>query len=117
MRDVRVLISGASVAGPVLAYWLARYGATVTVVEQAEALRTGGQLVDIRGDAAYGGNLLSAEVTVHWPGVGRRTALDLIARAEERDPCSKMARRGLSSTTRLDEAAVRQSVSPGNGAA
>jgi 2-polyprenyl-6-methoxyphenol hydroxylase-like FAD-dependent oxidoreductase len=45
---VDVLISGASVAGPVLAYWLRRYGFTVTVVEQAPAARTtGGHAVDL----------------------------------------------------------------------
>jgi 2-polyprenyl-6-methoxyphenol hydroxylase-like FAD-dependent oxidoreductase len=53
MRDTRFLISGSGIAGPVLAFWLARYGATVTVVERAPALRTGGQLVDIRGTAAH----------------------------------------------------------------
>ncbi|MFD0206831.1 MULTISPECIES: FAD-dependent monooxygenase [Saccharothrix] len=43
-----VLISGASVAGPVLAYWLARYGFEVTVVERAPGLRkTGGHAVDL----------------------------------------------------------------------
>lgn len=43
MRARRVLISGASVSGPVLAYWLARYGFEVTVVERApEPRRTGG---------------------------------------------------------------------------
>lgn len=72
--------------------------------------------ISVHRDAAYGGDLLSAEVTVHWPGVGRRTALDLIARAEERDPCSKMARRGLPSRTRLRQAAARQPVGPGSGA-
>ncbi|WP_327146849.1 FAD-dependent monooxygenase [Nocardia sp. NBC_01327] len=46
-----VLISGASVAGPALAYWLQRYGFTVTVVEEAPALREGGYKVDIRGAA------------------------------------------------------------------
>ncbi|MFI7130462.1 FAD-dependent monooxygenase [Nonomuraea sp. NPDC050153] len=45
---MRVLISGASVAGPALAYWLTRYGFTVTVVERAPALRkTGGHAVDL----------------------------------------------------------------------
>ena len=45
---MRVLISGASIAGPVLAYWLARYGFEVTVVERAAALRkTGGHAVDL----------------------------------------------------------------------
>jgi 2-polyprenyl-6-methoxyphenol hydroxylase-like FAD-dependent oxidoreductase len=49
--DLRVLISGAGIAGPAVAFWLARYGAAVTVVESAPALRAGGQLVDIRGAA------------------------------------------------------------------
>ncbi|MGX7827978.1 FAD-dependent monooxygenase [Actinokineospora sp. 24-640] len=45
---MRVLISGASVTGPVLAYWLARYGFEVTVVERAERLRkAGGHAVDL----------------------------------------------------------------------
>ncbi|TYB54565.1 FAD-dependent oxidoreductase [Nonomuraea sp. PA05] len=45
---MRVLISGASIAGPVLAYWLTRYGFTVTVVERAPALRkAGGHAVDL----------------------------------------------------------------------
>ena len=45
---MRVLISGASVAGPVLAYWLSRYGFTVTVVERAPVLRkAGGHAVDL----------------------------------------------------------------------
>lgn len=43
-----VLISGASISGPVLAYWLTRYGFDVTVVERAPALRkTGGHAVDL----------------------------------------------------------------------
>ncbi|MGW0536119.1 FAD-dependent monooxygenase [Streptomyces sp. NPDC003032] len=45
-----VLISGASVAGPALALWLSRYGANVTVLEKAPALREGGFAVDFRGD-------------------------------------------------------------------
>ncbi|WP_225827439.1 FAD-dependent monooxygenase [Streptomyces naphthomycinicus] len=56
-RDVRatprrtVLISGAGVAGPALAFWLNRYGFAVTVVEKAGALRDGGYPVDVRGTA------------------------------------------------------------------
>ncbi|TDD45200.1 FAD-dependent oxidoreductase [Kribbella antibiotica] len=46
-----VLISGASIAGPALAYWLDRYGFDVTVVEKSEALRGGGYAIDIRGTA------------------------------------------------------------------
>ncbi|WP_232662900.1 FAD-dependent monooxygenase [Pseudonocardia sp. TRM90224] len=46
-----VLISGASVAGPTLAYWLRRHGFTPTVVERAAAPRVGGQAIDVRGVA------------------------------------------------------------------
>src|SRR6195952_538499 len=46
---MRVLISGASIAGPALAHWLHRRGAEVTVVEQSPGLRPGGQAVDARG--------------------------------------------------------------------
>jgi 2-polyprenyl-6-methoxyphenol hydroxylase-like FAD-dependent oxidoreductase len=49
MSGLKVLISGASIAGPALALWLHRSGADVTVVEIAPRLRTGGQLVDVRG--------------------------------------------------------------------
>lgn len=49
MRNKTVLISGASVAGPALAYWLNRYGFQVTVVEKAPKLRPGGQAVDFTG--------------------------------------------------------------------
>lgn len=49
MKNPRVLVSGASIAGPALAYWLHRYGFEPVVVERAPALRTGGQNVDVRG--------------------------------------------------------------------
>ena len=49
MRNV--LISGAGVAGPVLAHWLRRHDFSVTVVERAPGLRKGGQAVDVRGVA------------------------------------------------------------------
>lgn len=48
-----VLISGASVAGPVLAYWLSRYGFAPSVVERTPELRVGdgGHAVDLFGPA------------------------------------------------------------------
>ncbi len=49
MRNV--LISGASIAGPALAYWLNRAGFQTTVVERAPAPRPGGQAIDVRGPA------------------------------------------------------------------
>ncbi|MEU1524472.1 FAD-dependent monooxygenase [Nocardia rhamnosiphila] len=51
MSDTRVLVAGASIAGPALAHWLRRRGAEVTVVERAPELRPGGQAVDARGMA------------------------------------------------------------------
>lgn len=51
MSEIKVLVSGASIAGPALAHWLSRRGASVTVVEQAPGLRPGGQAVDARGVA------------------------------------------------------------------
>ena len=48
MPKPKILISGASVAGPALAYWLVRAGCQVTVVERASSLRWAGQGIDIR---------------------------------------------------------------------
>ncbi|WP_328608604.1 FAD-dependent monooxygenase [Amycolatopsis sp. NBC_00345] len=44
-----ILISGASIAGPALAYWLHEHGLAPTVIERAPGLRPGGQTVDLRG--------------------------------------------------------------------
>src|SRR4029453_16630478 len=51
MSNQTVLISGAGIAGPTLAYWLARHGFRPTVVERATALRSSGSPVDVRGPA------------------------------------------------------------------
>ncbi|MEU9647448.1 FAD-dependent monooxygenase [Streptomyces sp. NPDC048110] len=45
------LVSGASIAGPVLAHWLNRHGYAVTVVEKARTIRSGGYPIDVRGPA------------------------------------------------------------------
>ncbi|MGW3343786.1 FAD-dependent monooxygenase [Nonomuraea rubra] len=49
MRDLAILISGAGIAGPALAHWLARHGNHPTIVERAPDIRPGGQAVDFRG--------------------------------------------------------------------
>jgi 2-polyprenyl-6-methoxyphenol hydroxylase-like FAD-dependent oxidoreductase len=51
MRRHTVLVSGAGVAGPTLAYWLTRYGFQPTVVERSEGQRSSGNPVDVRGQA------------------------------------------------------------------
>ncbi|WP_328616073.1 FAD-dependent monooxygenase [Amycolatopsis sp. NBC_00355] len=53
MNEQTVLISGAGVAGPTLAYWLARAGYRPTVVERADGLRSSGSPVDVRGPATH----------------------------------------------------------------
>lgn len=78
MAGKTVLVSGASVAGPSAAYWLHRYGCSVTVVEAAPALRPGGQAVDFRGEQM---KLLHAmgmleELREHETGMGDQLLLD-----------------------------------------
>ncbi len=51
MKNRNILISGASIAGPALAYWLSHHGFNPTVVEQTPTLREGGYAIDIRGAA------------------------------------------------------------------
>ncbi|HEY4536486.1 MAG TPA: FAD-binding domain [Enteractinococcus sp.] len=46
---MRVLIVGAGIAGPTLAYWLHRAGHQVTLIESAPQLRQGGYIVDFWG--------------------------------------------------------------------
>ncbi len=51
MKPKSVLISGASVAGPALAFWLNRFGYATTIVERTPDLREAGYAVDFRGTA------------------------------------------------------------------
>ncbi|OAV98296.1 hypothetical protein PTTG_00341 [Puccinia triticina 1-1 BBBD Race 1] len=43
----KVLISGAGVSGPVIAFWLAKAGIQVTVLERSENVRQGGHLISL----------------------------------------------------------------------
>uniref|UniRef100_A0A5Q5BJC4 Monooxygenase, FAD-binding protein n=2 Tax=unclassified Mycobacterium TaxID=2642494 RepID=A0A5Q5BJC4_MYCSS len=52
MSAPTVLVSGAGIAGPALAFWLTRNGYRVVVVETAADIRPGGQTVDLRGAGA-----------------------------------------------------------------
>lgn len=51
MAGLSVLISGAGIAGPTLAFWLAKAGISTTIVERAPSIPTAGQQIDIRGAA------------------------------------------------------------------
>ncbi|GLZ28306.1 FAD-dependent oxidoreductase [Lentzea sp. NBRC 105346] len=87
---MRILISGASIAGPVLAYWLTRYGHGVTVVERSPVLRkTGGHAVDLFGPAMEISERMGVlpkiesmatgtdRMTVYRDGVRKPTTVDL----------------------------------------
>ncbi len=49
MRNRNILISGAGIAGPTLAYWLKEHGFCPTIVERAPNFRTGGYIIDFWG--------------------------------------------------------------------
>ena len=48
---MRVLISGAGIAGPTLAWFLAQAGHKVTVLEKSQAFLAQGQNIDVHGSA------------------------------------------------------------------
>ncbi|MGB8436296.1 MAG: transposase, partial [Burkholderiales bacterium] len=48
-RPMKIVINGAGIAGPTLAYWLRKCVHTVLLVEQAPRLRTGGYVIDFWG--------------------------------------------------------------------
>lgn len=97
---MRVLISGASIYGPVLAYWLNRYGFEVTVVERSPTLRkTGGHAVDLFRPAMEISEKMgvlpqiealatgTSHLTIHPQGAKRPIAVDvskLVAAASDR---------------------------------
>jgi 2-polyprenyl-6-methoxyphenol hydroxylase-like FAD-dependent oxidoreductase len=78
----RVLISGASIAGPTLAYWLDRYGFAVTVVERAPAVRSGGYPIDIRGTALKVAERMGLRAQIDAAHVGSR-GLSFVGREGE----------------------------------
>ena len=50
---MKILISGAGIAGLTTAYWLRRYGFAVTIVERSPSLLVGGYKIDVRGAALH----------------------------------------------------------------
>lgn len=48
MAPLKVLIVGGGVAGPAFAYWMARTGANITLIERSPEMRASGQQVDLR---------------------------------------------------------------------
>ncbi|WP_245281501.1 FAD-dependent monooxygenase [Rhizobium sp. AAP43] len=66
----RVLITGASIAGTTLAWWLERAGFDVTVVERAPEFRDGGQNIDVRGAGRTVLQKMGLEAAVAASGTG-----------------------------------------------
>jgi 2-polyprenyl-6-methoxyphenol hydroxylase-like FAD-dependent oxidoreductase len=66
----RVLISGAGIAGPALAWWLSRAGWSTTVVERFDGPREAGQNVDVRGAAREVLRRMDLEDAVRAAGTG-----------------------------------------------
>jgi 2-polyprenyl-6-methoxyphenol hydroxylase-like FAD-dependent oxidoreductase len=70
MMNRDILISGASIAGLALAYWLRQYGFNPTVAEQAPAPREGGYAVDLRGAAREAAERMGIMADVRRAHVG-----------------------------------------------
>jgi len=58
ITNTNILISGASIAGPTLAYWLKRYGFNPTVIERVPHLREGSYPIDVRYEAVHVARLM-----------------------------------------------------------
>jgi 2-polyprenyl-6-methoxyphenol hydroxylase-like FAD-dependent oxidoreductase len=70
MNQKKILISGASIAGPTLAFWLNRFGFATTIVERADSLRLGGQNIDIKGAAQKIAQLMGIEAEIRAADTG-----------------------------------------------
>jgi len=77
---MRILIVGAGIAGPTLAYWLLRAGHQPTLVERAPELRRGGYLIDF-----WGAGFDVAERMGIVPALRHRGYVVTEARAVDRD--------------------------------
>ena len=80
-KNTPILVSGASIAGPTLAYWLKRSGFTPTVIERAPQLRAGGYPVDVRYEAKHVARLMGI-----WPPLQQeKTSFSEISFVNERN--------------------------------
>lgn len=70
MKKRTVLVSGAGIAGPTLAFWLHRFGFEVTIVERADELRLGGQNIDVRDEAQKIVQLMDLESKIRAANTG-----------------------------------------------
>ncbi|KIX05858.1 uncharacterized protein Z518_03831 [Rhinocladiella mackenziei CBS 650.93] len=69
MAPLKVLICGAGVAGPALAFWLNRIGCAVTISERSPEPRYTGQQIDVRGQGVTVMRKMGLEAAVRAHGV------------------------------------------------
>ncbi|GHA65165.1 oxidoreductase [Streptomyces tauricus] len=95
MPNREVLILGAGVAGPALAYWLARFNFHPVVVEKARGLRSSGNPVDVKGPAVQVAEKMRImpQLQAAATGVTGTTLLDLAGRPMARLPMTSEKRR------------------------
>jgi 2-polyprenyl-6-methoxyphenol hydroxylase-like FAD-dependent oxidoreductase len=99
----KILISGAGLAGPLLAYWLNKYGFETTIVERSNQLRTGGNGVDIRGLAVD-----VVKKTGLWPIIKSR-AIDMNGMVfvnENGKPLSRINIKAMQSKNKSEEVEI-----------
>lgn len=75
---MRVLISGAGIAGLTAAFWLNRFGHDLTIVEKSPALRDGGYMIDFFAsgyDVSEKMGILDKLAQIHYP-ISRVSFLD-----------------------------------------
>lgn len=80
---MQVLIVGAGIAGPTLAYWLLRTGHEPTIVERAPELRTGGYVVDFWGAGFEVAERMGLGPRLHADGYRFRELREVSARGRQ----------------------------------
>ena len=80
-----VLISGAGIAGPTLAYWLLQHGFQPTIVEQAPSLRTSGYVIDFWGVGYDVAEKMDVLADLNKKGYHRRGCICMLLIAWETD--------------------------------
>jgi 2-polyprenyl-6-methoxyphenol hydroxylase-like FAD-dependent oxidoreductase len=104
MQSLNILISGAGISGAVLAFWLARIGFSVTIVEKSPDLRATGQQLDLTGQAVVIMRMMGIEDVVraalcHEPGV---RLIDRQGKSVAFLPANKAGERTLSATEEIE---------------
>ncbi|MFS1299894.1 FAD-dependent monooxygenase [Streptosporangium longisporum] len=97
IKNRDVLISGASVAGPTLAYWLVRHGFRPVVVERAAGPREGGYPIDVIDPATEVARRMGVLPRVRQAAVETRALsfVDRSGRSRARVPTGSFATRGV----------------------